>query len=143
MEGRIRAAQIQAIFRFTPMAMAINCANVVLMVLALRYIADPWALAGWALLPMSLALLALNSWVRSQRQPRRATASHRAFRRATIHAGLLGFVWGLLPLLWFPSLGIQEQLVVASVATGISPVILRCCAWGPRSRPGCSSMPSA
>ena len=74
MEGRLRAAQIQAIFRFTPLTMAINCANVVLMVRALRFIADPWALAAWALLPMSLALPALNSWFRSRRQPRRSTA---------------------------------------------------------------------
>ena len=32
---------------------------------------------------------------------------------------MLGFVWGIVPLIWFPRLGVQEQLVVASVVTGM------------------------
>ena len=119
MEGRVRAAQIQAIFRFTPLTMGINCANVVLMVLALRSIANPWALGAWAVLPLTLALVVLKSYGRGRNLPRRTTASTRAFRRATLHAGVLALVWGLVPLIWFPKLGPQEQIVVASVATGM------------------------
>ena len=119
MEGRVRAAQIQAIFRFTPLVLAVNCANVVVILLALRDVASLLTLAAWALFPVTLVLLALNSWFRSRKQPARPTASPGAFRRATAHAALLGVAWGLVPLLFFPRLGPQEQLVVATVATGM------------------------
>ena len=41
--GRVRAAQIQAIFRFTPLAMAVNVANVGMIALALHEKANPYS----------------------------------------------------------------------------------------------------
>ena len=49
----VRAAQLQAIFRFTPLVLAVNCANVIVIALALRTVASPLALATWALLPVA------------------------------------------------------------------------------------------
>lgn len=119
MAGRVRAAQIQAVFRFTPLTMAVNVANVSLIVIALHDVANSYALAAWALLPLALSLLGFNSYFRSRSRVPRTTASRRAFQRATIHAALLAVAWGIIPMVWFPILGAPEQLVVATVATGM------------------------
>ena len=119
MEGRVRAAQLQAIFRLTPLTMAVNCANVGLMIVVLRAVANPIALGLWATIVLGMAVLGFLSWTRDRRGPRRVTASVRAFHRATVHAALLGLAWGVVPVFWFPQLGNQERLVVASVATGM------------------------
>ena len=119
MVGRVRAAQIQAIFRFTPLTMAVNVANVTLIGIALHDVANPFALAAWAILPVALSVLGFSSYQRSRSRVPRTTASQRAFRRATIHAALLAVAWGIIPMAWFPVLGAPEQLVVATVATGM------------------------
>ncbi len=118
-DGRVRAAQLQAIFRFTPLTMFVNFANMVLVVRCLRHVANPWALGAWASLLAVVLLVALRGWVRGRGRTARATASEGAVRRSTMHAGLLACVWAIVPMIWFPSAGPEEQLVVATVMTGM------------------------
>ncbi|MBT9490052.1 MAG: EAL domain-containing protein [Rubrivivax sp.] len=116
---RFRARQLQAVLRVTPLAMVANLLNVVLVVWAFR--ADgPWRfLLPWAALVCALALRGIYGWWRTHRLPPRETASPRALRRAAMAGALLAAFWGALPLALFTGGTSEQQLLVATVTTGM------------------------
>jgi diguanylate cyclase (GGDEF)-like protein/PAS domain S-box-containing protein len=118
--ARFRARQIQAILRLTPLAMVINLLNVLVVVLALwQENINHTALVAWATLVSILALLGLRGWLHARARPERKTASRRAMRHGTIQAGLLGLVWGGLPLMFHAELSATSQFYVGMVTVGM------------------------
>ncbi len=118
-DARTRAGQLKALLRFTPLTMLVNLANAALVAHSLRGTADPIGLAAWCATLGVMVLMGVRAWARTRRGPARATASKRAIRRAALHAGLLSAVWAIVPAVWFPGAGAQEQLVLGTVITGM------------------------
>ena len=123
MAGRARFEQVQSILRMTPVMMGANIVIAALVCLAGLGGPHQTSLGLWAALVISYALLGLRGWVSAQRRKStKATVSARGVHRMTLQAGLLGCLWGVLPLLTMP----KEQgfagampMLVASVIAGM------------------------
>ncbi len=113
----IRGAHLNAVSRLTPFAMVANIGNGVLVFWAFRERLPLGLWAWWGALSL-VSCLALLNWWRHRHQLREA-ASPRAVRRATLHATVLASVWALMPLIWFPDATLQQQLLIATLLTGM------------------------
>ena len=124
LRSQVRAQQINAIVRTTPAMMAGNiCLGIVLVYFASQTPMAVMAVIWFGVLAM-ICGLALRSWVRSQRAPAHKHASQRAIRRAAIHAGCLGLLWGAAPALFF---SFEFNELSATLALGMTGLI---CAAG-------------
>ncbi len=117
--GKIRAAQIGALSRFSRGVMAANIVNGGILLASL--IRSPHAdLATlWA---FALSVVTLFIYLRSRGHRVRTTASRiasrRGIRRAILNAFVLGALWGVVPVLFFD--GVQsEQFVLVCLAIGM------------------------
>lgn len=117
--SRVRAAQLQAIFRFTPMTMLVNIVNAALVADTIGSQVDHRVLGAWLLALTVIVVLGVRAWYSGLGRAPRQIASPRAIRRATKHATLLAIVWAMLPVVWFPHVDAQAQLVVGTVTTGM------------------------
>ncbi|MCB1995816.1 MAG: GGDEF domain-containing protein, partial [Rhodoferax sp.] len=117
--ARIRARQLQAVGRLTPLAMGANALNVVLVLWAVQTAGVPVALWWWAGAVSLVALRGMGGWWRQHRRTRKDTASLQALHRATLHAVVLALLWAAMPVILFPGGGHDLQLLVASVTTGM------------------------
>ncbi|MBL8331757.1 MAG: GGDEF domain-containing protein [Rubrivivax sp.] len=117
---RFRARQLQAVLRLSPMVMLANLLNVGLVAWGTWGSAPRAFLAFWALAIVALVARGLSSWWRSQRVEPRSGASPRALRRATWSAAALGAVWGVMPVMLLPGAPAEQQLLVATVHTGMT-----------------------
>jgi len=117
--GRVRAAQIHAVTRFAPLTMFANLLNAGVVVWVVWGDAHIGLIFGWALAVVLLVAATTLGWLRTQGERPRSTASPRAVRRATLHAGLLAMLWATVPILWFGALPIEDQLVIACLMTGM------------------------
>lgn len=123
MAGRVRFEQVQSILRMTPVMMGANIVIALLVGLAGLTSSHRVALSIWSALVISYALLGLRGWVAAQRRKSsKSTVSVRGVRRMTWQAGVLGLLWGALPILTMP----KEQgfagampMLVASVIAGM------------------------
>ena len=118
--ARLRAAQIEAIVRLTPLAMGASCLNVVILMLTLGHVGS----IGWSLWVWSAAFLALvlrygRSWWKGRHRDRRRPVSSAAIRRAVIHGGLYGALWGAVPVMTFPGAPAPTQLLVGCLTAGM------------------------
>ena len=115
--GALRAALLGAVRRLTPHTMACNLGSGALVLLAFQA-AVPIGLWLWWALLNTVSLLALWGWWRQRRRGAGA-ASIRALHRATLHSAVLAGLWSLVPLLWFPQATPAQQLVLATLVTGM------------------------
>ena len=123
MAGRVRMEQVQSILRMTPVMMGANIVIAMLVGLAGLHSPHSTPLTLWAAIVVSYALLGLRGWVASQRRKSaKNSVSARGVRRITWQAGLLGCLWGVLPIMTMP----KEQgfagampMLVASVLAGM------------------------
>ena len=115
---RIRAKQIDAITRLVPLTMAINLANVAIILFVFWDIGSNLFLATWGLTIAAAAALATRSWVRSRRRPPKE-ASRNAIRRLTIQSFILALAWGAMPVAILPGIGPTHQLIVACLMAGM------------------------
>ena len=115
--ARIRGAHLSEVSGLTPHAMAANACSAA-MVLWTFGDSRPVGLWVWWGVLMLISGLALLGWLQ-HRKKRIETASIRAVRRATTHAALLAGVWAVLPLMWFAGLAPTQQLVIATLLTGM------------------------
>ena len=116
--GRVRARQLDAVTGLVPVSMTVNLITVSI-VLALFWNTGSNAFLGlWGLLIASVALLAVRSWMRSQRT-RPQQASLGAMRNATLQAILLAAIWGALPLALLPKSAPAEQMIIACLVAGM------------------------
>ncbi|NDY92745.1 putative bifunctional diguanylate cyclase/phosphodiesterase [Ideonella livida] len=117
--ARLRARQLQAVLRLTPVAMGINLGNVAVIVHALWGQVAPALLLGWGGGIAIMAAMGLRGWWRGRQRGERSTASARALRRAAWQAGALGMAWGVLPLVTLSALEATAQFFVGTVITGM------------------------
>jgi diguanylate cyclase (GGDEF)-like protein/PAS domain S-box-containing protein len=124
LRSQVRAQQINAIVRTTPAMMAGNlCLGLALLYFALPTPRAVTAAAWFAVLAL-ICGLALRSWHKSQNMPAHKHASQRAIRRAAVHAGCLGLLWGAAPSLFY---SLQFGEMSATLALGMTGLI---CAGG-------------
>ncbi|MCP5285048.1 MAG: EAL domain-containing protein [Burkholderiaceae bacterium] len=118
--ARIRARQLQAVGRITPLAMAANLLNVVLVLWAVGVDgAVPGPLWWWALAVAGVGVRGLTGWWRQRQRVPREAASVKALHHATLNAAVLAALWAVMPPLLFPSGSHGVQLLVATVTTGM------------------------
>lgn len=116
-EARIRAQQIQAITKYTPITLGANVINGLLIGYIVLPIAHPIALLAWLLTLYSI--VGVGAWNQRSRLRTRGGASPRAIRRAILNGVIIGAVWATAPILWFPTSSPHAQLVVGTVVTGM------------------------
>ncbi|HEX4178573.1 MAG TPA: hypothetical protein VHY57_09050, partial [Rhizomicrobium sp.] len=117
---RLRAAQIQAIVRLTPLAMGASCLNVVILMLTLGQVGSiGWPLWVWSAAFFALVLRYGRSWWKGRHRDRRRPVSPTAIRRAVIHGGLYGALWGAVPVMTFSGAPALTQLLVGCLTAGM------------------------
>ncbi len=117
--GAFRARQLQAVLRLTPLAMLANLMNAALICLVFQGSVPGVALACWAAVVVGVSSYGMRAWWRWKRGQMRPTASARAIRRATVHAAVLAALWAVLPIALFEGASGEQQLLVATVMTGM------------------------
>lgn len=115
--GQIRAQHLASVLRLTPAMAGANVVNLLLVGWALRAQAGLGLLLWGALMATGL-LLAMRPR-RARAGGPRTTASRRALHRATLHAALLGAAWGAVPLVWLPTAAPPQQMLIATLITGL------------------------
>jgi diguanylate cyclase (GGDEF)-like protein/PAS domain S-box-containing protein len=115
--AQLRAAQLSSILRLTPFAMLANVGSGLAVLWAYAPSLPPGMLWWFAALAMAASLVTLNWW--QHRHRRIEAVSSRAAHRATRNAALLAAVWAVVPLLWFPGGTAAQQILVATLLTGM------------------------
>lgn len=116
--GRLRAAQIANLVRYSTVVLAANALNALILVVALSlrpFSPTPYIWIG--ALFLYLARLAF----RGRGRPRRAApnaASPEVVYRAIVHAAVLGAFWGATPILFLDA-DRSDQMIVTSICVGM------------------------
>lgn len=114
---RLRGAQLSAILRMTPFAMAANVGSSLMVLWAFRETL-PRGLLLWAAALLLVAAAGTVNWYRNRHRTLDG-ASPRALHRATRNAAVRAGVWALMPLAWFPDATPAQQILIASLFTGM------------------------
>jgi signal transduction histidine kinase/ActR/RegA family two-component response regulator len=115
---RIRAQQIDAVSRLTPITMIVNLVNVAIVLGMVWDTGSNVFLTVWAAAVAFAALLATRAWLRARRsKPREASA--RATRRLVVQAFVLASIWGSLPIAVLSSLEPLYQMIIACLMAGM------------------------
>ncbi len=116
MAGRVRMEQLVSILRLTPVMMGANI--VIALLVCLAGLPGPHrnGLIIWAAVVVSYGLLGVRGWLAAKRRKGgKSTVSQRGVNRMAIQAGVLGCLWGVLPLMSMDGGNIQMRMLVASV----------------------------
>jgi len=122
MAGRVRMEQLVSILRLTPVMMGANIIIAALVSTAGLIGPHRIALSVWATLVMSYGLLGLRGWLAAKRRKSgKSTVSARGLRRIAFQAGVLGCLWGALPLIAMHGDGssVQMRMLIVSVIAGM------------------------
>jgi diguanylate cyclase (GGDEF)-like protein len=114
-----RARQLQAVLKITPLAMAANVANAIVLCVVLWDEASHGFLLAWTGAIAGMAAAGLSGWRRARDGRPRPGASPRALRRAALQAALLGLVWGVLPMALFAHATPDGRFVIGMVIAGM------------------------
>ena len=116
--GRVRAAQMAAVGRFSRMIMLANICNAIVLLVFFAWSSKAAAAVVWA---FALVAYSLVVYLRSRARIGGTTlhyVSRRGIRHALVNAFVLGVLWGAVPILFFSESG-TAQLVVISLVTGM------------------------
>jgi len=115
--AQIRASHLNEVVRLTPYTMAANVGNGALMIWAFRgHI--PVGMRIWLTVLYAVSGFATLQWWR-RRHRLHTVASPRTIHRATKQACTLALIWAVLPLAWFGHATPAQQLLVATLVTGM------------------------
>jgi len=118
--GNIRAAQISAIVRLTPIAMAASCLNAAILLATFAAMGLlRWPYWIWSALIFALAAYYLRNWWRSRPFGPGRTASRQAIRRTVLNGCVFGALWGVIPAVAFPGAPPPVQLFIAVLTSGM------------------------
>jgi len=118
-DARIRAAQINAAIRFTLGNMVANIINVALVTAAIWPTTHGSLLIAWACAICGFALYNISKWRRGRKYLPLANVRKSMIAKATAHAFLLGAMWGLLPAIWLPHIGHDQEMLIATLIAGM------------------------
>jgi len=117
--GRFRAQQLQTVLQLTPITAFTNLMNVaVLGHVFWRSGLQPFIVV-WALLIALLMGTGMRAWWRGRQGRAPRFASHRAERRAVVHAAGLSVLWALAPAMFLPVAVGTETGLVGCVTIGM------------------------
>jgi diguanylate cyclase (GGDEF)-like protein len=116
--GRIRAAKIGSVVQLVPLTMTINFLNAIIVSYVFWDAAPHSFLLPWTALIFMAAATSIWSWNRSRRKPP-TKASVRAVNRLSLHAGVLGLIWGVAPVVLFHEADVMRQLVLSCLIAGM------------------------
>jgi len=120
MAGRVRWEQLVSILRLTPVMMTANIVNALLVCLA--GVAGPHrnVLILWTAAVVCYALLGLYGWLAAKRKKSgKNTVSARGARRVALQAGLLGCLWGVLPIFVLDDHSVYMNMLVVALIAGM------------------------
>ena len=117
--ARIRAAQIAAVVRFTPLMIVINTINAGVIIWFVGHFANPGSITAWVVSLAAAVTSAGHAFYVRQTRTVRPTASVRAIRKSTLHALVLSLIWAAVPILWLSGTTIEARLMVATLITGM------------------------
>jgi len=117
--ARIRAAQIAAVVRFTPLMIVINTINAGVIIWFVGHFANLSSLTAWAISLAVIVASAGHAFYIRRIGTVRPTASVRAIRKSTFHAFILSIIWAAVPILWLSGTTIEARLMVATLITGM------------------------
>ncbi|MDF2114589.1 diguanylate cyclase [Roseiarcaceae bacterium H3SJ34-1] len=117
--GRIRAVQINAVARNTPIMMLASAFNASIVRIGLMNSPSSIAIDIWTLLVISLSVFLFLRQSSRAKLSRPKTASMRGIRLSILYALLFGLLWGALPLFFFANGSHDEQLVITCVSIGM------------------------
>lgn len=117
--GHFRSRQIQAVLRLTPLMMAANAVNGILILTTLWNPAHRWFLLGWYAALLLVITRALLAWRRGRHRNPGLPTSERVLRRAALHATVLAGVWAVVPIVLFHVSDGPHQLFIATMVTGM------------------------
>lgn len=116
--GRLRAAQIAVIARYSPAMLTVNLVNALVLAAALSLHSEPTITFVWlACLLAYCAPVGLRFYRRRHKSPP-ASVGEKAVRRATVNAFGFGAIWGVAAILFFDRAE-HVQIVVVCVIVGM------------------------
>ena len=117
--GRLRAAQVELIHRYTPWMMLACVANATIVVASMW--GSPQFLQSvlWALAVCLTAAAMYNRWWQRRTMVAPATISVRAVHRTIGNAVVFSILWGLVPVLFFSSSVAATDLVIVCICAGM------------------------
>ena len=117
--GWVRARQLDAFRRFSPVAAGANIANAVLVAGVMIQSSYMWSGLFWAFAITAPNLFLLYGWMRYRRRPPRAAASERSISRNLRDSSILALVWAAFPILFHNSMSGSFQAAVVAVTVGM------------------------
>ena len=117
--GRLRAAQIAAIFQYTPWMMLATVFNAIVLVATFSVGRLFPASLCWAGVVTAMSVHTLLGWRRNRHRATPATTSVRAIHSAIRRAAVFGFLWAILPMLFFEDAGGIGRLVIVCLCAGM------------------------
>ena len=115
----IRLAQFHALIRLVPVTVAVNLFNAALVVLSLSKSVPAWHLAAWLGAMVTLCGLRSIRAYRLGRDPDYAQRHPTGVRSITTGIGLLAVLWAIPMILWSPTAGEPQRLLIVIVMTGM------------------------
>jgi diguanylate cyclase (GGDEF)-like protein len=117
--ARVRAAQIDAVRRYTPSMMVANIGNAMAVIVAFWHSLQFNVVLFWSACVTIIASITLLSWLRSRHAPARSFASIRGVKRAVIYALLLGSLWGVLPAMTYADADPSQRVIIVGLIAGM------------------------
>jgi signal transduction histidine kinase/CheY-like chemotaxis protein len=115
---QIRAAQVDAILRVSPLVMAASCFNATIVLATFaalgRLRPEHWF---WAALVFGMAARFVRAWAR--RRDGGWPVTRRTIGRMIVNGAVFGAVWGLVPVFAFHREPLEVQLIVACLSAGM------------------------
>ena len=120
MAGRVRFEQLASIQRLTPVMMIANIFNAQLIALAGRHGPHRVTLMIWAAVVICYALLGLRGWLSARRRKSgKNIVSARGVQRVALQAGIMGAIWGLLPILALRGANTDMSMLIVALTAGM------------------------
>jgi diguanylate cyclase (GGDEF)-like protein/PAS domain S-box-containing protein len=116
--ARLRAQQIDSVFRLTPFMMAANILVAGLIAFTFQGAEHALPLMGWAIVFIGMCALGLWRWHSRSRSPSPRQASARAVRRVMRQALVPALFWASVPLLLYGDATPEQRLMIVSLVTG-------------------------
>ena len=117
--GRVRARQVAAVTRLTPITVAANLATSTLLVLSFSSSPYRLVLMAWFVANCLLSFVTLRRWLKGAPRTQRPSCPPDVIRRAVRNALALGSLWSVVALLLFPGADASKQVLLTCLISGM------------------------
>jgi diguanylate cyclase (GGDEF)-like protein len=118
-QGEFRALQLKAVIGITPLMMAANVVNAIIVCIALSSKPFAYGVYIWTILICAMAFSGYYSWRQSKAHPFPNRVSQRPLRKVALNSTLLGFLWGAVPLMAYPGGDLATKLIIVGFVGGM------------------------